>query len=127
LQNVFEPVVLSIIKVLIFIVVFILFFLATGIIIKLMRKSSKRRENSRKARNKHTSLIVKIDRILGGLFGICKSFVIILAITSILMYILSLTGTVLETNNFLTEVQNSVLLKYINEINPFNAVTEGLI
>jgi hypothetical protein len=56
-----------------------------------------------------------------------KSFIVILAITSILMYILSLEGNIANSNSFLTEASNSQLLHLIDNINPFNAITEGLI
>ena len=50
-----------------------------------------------------------------------------LAITSVLMYILNMFGDSAGTNTFLTQLKDSSLLRLLNEINPFNALTEGII
>jgi hypothetical protein len=123
LTNIFEPVILALTKGAIFIVVFLVFFIATGLIIHFVRKISKRRT----AKRGKKSVIKKTDKLFGTLFGMLKSFIVILAITSILMYILSLEGNIANSNSFLTEASNSQLLHLIDNINPFNAITEGLI
>lgn len=120
LLNVLEPVLLTVIKIVIFLLVFILFFVSTGIIIHIIRKISESRDKKRG----HKTILKKTDKIIGGLIGICKSFVIVLAITSVLMYILSLGS---DKNAFLLQLQESRVLQFLNSINPFNAITEGLI
>lgn len=120
LINVLEPVLLTAIKIIIFLLVFILFFVSTGIIISLFQKYSKHRDEKRG----HKTILKKTDKIIGGLLGIFKSFVIVLAITSVLMYILSLSN---DKNAFLIQLQESKVLQFLNTINPFNAITEGLL
>lgn len=122
LTGVFEPIILVLLKIVIFIAVFIIFFGATAIIIAIVRKMSRKREE----KNGKKSVLKKTDMAFGAVFGLLKAFILVLAITSVLMYILSVkeeTGL----NGFLTEVKNSSLINLINDINPFNAVTEGLI
>lgn len=123
LTNVFEPIILALTKGAVFVAVFLVFFLATGLIIYFVRKSSRRREEKRGKK----SALKMTDKIFGALFGALKSLVLILAITSILMYILSLGDNIVQSNAFLTEASNSSLLNMIDSINPFNAITEGLI
>ncbi|MFR5876838.1 MAG: CvpA family protein [Eubacterium sp.] len=123
LTNVFEPIILAVTKGAVFAAVFIVFFLSTGLIIHFIRKSSRRRDE-KKGRK---STLKKTDKLFGALFGALKSFIVILAITSILMFVLEVSENMAESNAFLTEVSNSRLLERIDTINPFNAITEGLI
>ena len=123
LDDVFAPILLALTKGAIFVAVFIVFFLATGLIISLVKRS--RRKKSGKG--KKASPLKKADKIFGGIFGLLKSFVIMLAITSVLMYILNMFGDSAGTNTFLTQLKDSSLLRLLNEINPFNALTEGII
>lgn len=123
LTNIFEPIILAVIKGAVFAAVFIVFFLATGLIIHFVKKSGKKKEEKRGRQ----SALKRTDKIFGAVFGALKSFIVILAITSILMYILSLDGNFIENNAFLAEASESRLLHLIDGINPFNAITEGLI
>lgn len=122
LTGVFEPIVLAALKILIFILTFIVFFGATAFIISILSSASKKKEE----KNGKKSVLKKSDMALGAAFGLLKSFILVLAITSVLMYILSLKEEA-GLSPFLTEVKNSSLINYIDSINPFNAVTEGLI
>ncbi len=117
LDNIFEPAALVLSKILIFVAVFLLFFIATGLILHIIKK----------ARNRKESPLKTADKVVGGIFGLLKSFVLVLAITSVLMYILSLGENIVQSNPFMHEVQQSTLIKFINEINPFNAITRGII
>lgn len=123
LTNIFEPVALKATKIAIFVAVFVVFFLATGIIIAIVKMRNKKAEERRGEESK----LKKTDRLLGVFFGLIKAFLVILAITSVLLYIFSADETLVKTSAFWQEVQNSTLINAINEINPFNAITEGLI
>lgn len=125
LDDVFTPVLLPITKGAIFIVVFLLFFIATGLIIRVAKSVSKHNEKKRKEKGKGESPLKKSDRIAGGIFGIVKAAVIVLAITSILVFIADTNEA--STSEFMTQLRDSSLVWSINEINPFNAITEGLI
>ena len=123
MTGVFEPVLLFLAKAVIFIAVFIVFFLATAVIIRLAVKASKKRDEKRG----HQTLAKKTDKLLGLVFGLLKASIIVLAIISVLMYILSLKPELAEQNSFWAQISAGRLIKILNEINPFNAVTEGYI
>lgn len=123
LVNVFEPVALLFVKIAIFIVIFLVFFTATGIILHIIKKSNHKKDNDRDRK----SALRTADKIFGGVFGFLKSLVIILAITCILMYILDLGSDAFVSNPFFEEVKNSALIDLLNSVNPFNAITEGLL
>ena len=123
LTNVFEPIALFLTKVCIFIAVFIIFFGATAIIMHLVSKA-KKKKNEKRGRE---SVLKKTDRLLGVLFGILKAGILVLAFTSVLMYILSLKEELPSDSTFWLQVENSKIIQFINTINPFNAITEGLI
>jgi len=123
LTNVFEPAALTATKIAIFIAVFVVFFLVTGIIIAVVKLRNKKAEERRGEESK----LKKTDRVFGVLFGLIKAVLILLAITSILLYFLGTDDTLVKTSAFWREVESSTLINFINEINPFNAVTEGLI
>lgn len=123
LTNVFEPVALTATKIAIFIVVFVVFFLVTGIIIDIVRVHNKKEAEKR---GDETSL-KKADRVFGVLFGLIKAALVVFAVTSVLMYIMGTDTSLVKSNSFWQEVQNSTLINYVNDINPFNAITEGLI
>lgn len=123
LTNVFEPVALLLVKAAIFIATFLVFFISTGIIVHIIKRS-----NNKKDRDKNKkSPLRTADKIFGAVFGFLKSAVIVLAITNVLMYILELGFDVLASNPFFTEVKNSMIVEILNSINPFNAITEGLL
>ena len=123
LKNVFEPVALVITQLLVFLAVFLVFFAITGVIIAIFRSRSKQKEIERGGKTKAKVL----DCILGSVFGLMRCCVFIFAATAIIMYIISLDESLIESNSFLAEASNSGLIKYIDGINPYNVVTEGLI
>lgn len=123
LVNVFEPVALVLVRAAIFVATFLVFFIATGIIIHIIKKSNRKKDRDKDKK----SPLRTADRIFGGVFGFLKSVVVVLAITSILMYILELGVDALNANPFFTEVKNSRLIEVFHFVNPFNAITEGLL
>ncbi|MCR5208092.1 MAG: CvpA family protein [Eubacterium sp.] len=123
LTNVFEPVALTAVRVAIFLGVFIVFFAATGIIILAVKRHNKKKEEERG----HTSTLKKTDRFFGLILGLLKAAVILFAITSVFMYAVGADDTLVQKSDFWKEVSNSSLVNIINSINPFNAITEGLI
>lgn len=125
LDDVFTPVLLPLTKGVIFVVVFLLFFIATGLIIKLINNASKHHEQKRKEKGKGVSPLKKTDRILGAVFGIIKAAVVVLAVTSVLVYVADFAEN--SGSEFVNQVNNSALIGAFDKINPFNAITEGLI
>lgn len=123
LQNVFEPVATVLTKIAVFIAVFIVFFGITGIIIAVVKHRNKKKN----AERGHETVLKKTDRLFGILFGIIKAFVLILVIASVFTYFINVNESAEVSSGILKEAQNSSLLNLINQINPFNAITEGLI
>ncbi len=120
-NEVFEPLILGILKVLIFIIVFILFFGITGAIIHHIRKKSK---NKRKE-NKKKSIVVFTDRLLGFVFGMLKGALVVFVFVSIITYLLGIPS--ITSNRFLQTAADSQLYKLLLNYNPFNVITEGII
>lgn len=116
-NEVFEPLILGILKVLIFIIVFILFFGITGAIIHHIRK--KRKENKKK------SIVVFTDRLLGFVFGMLKGALVVFVFVSIITYLLGIPS--ITSNRFLQTAADSQLYKLLLNYNPFNVITEGII
>lgn len=120
LINVLEPLILTALKIALYLLVFILFFVSTGLIVYLFTKSSKRRDKKRG----HMTKLKKSDKIVGAIIGAVNSLVIVLALDAVLNFF-SDAGF---TNEFLfTQFNESIIVELLNNINPFNAVTEGLI
>ena len=122
LKNYFEGILMFAVKAVLFVLVFAVFFLLTGIIIMIIRRRRRKEQN----RGKKTALRVT-DRMLGGVLGIFKGAVAVFAVASVLVLILSLYDDEAQMSGFMKEVNNSQLLKLIDSINPFNAITGGLL
>lgn len=123
LDDFLEPILLTAIKIAVFIVIFLLFFITTGVIIYLIRKSLQKKEDKRGKK----SVLKKSDQLFGCVFGVLKAVVVIFAVTSIIMFVLNFDESIVADNGFLTEAKNSSILHFIDSINPFNAITEGII
>ena len=123
LENYFEGILMFLTKAAIFAAVFALFFLITGIIILIVRKRNKRREDRRGRK----SAAKRIDQLLGAVLGIMKGALIVFAVSAVLMLVLGIYEDEEQMSSFMKEVNNSQLLKLIDEINPFNAITGGLL
>lgn len=123
LTNVFEPVAMFLIKAAVFLAVFIVFFGLTAFLIHIITKRNKRKNEQRG----HESALKKTDRAIGMLFGLLKAAVFVFAITSVLAYILSIKPELGEQSKFFISVSQSKVFELLNGINPFNAVTEGLL
>lgn len=121
--SVFEPVVLFLVKAALFIAVFLVFFGVTWLMIHFVKKALKSKDRERG----HTTLLRKTDKFLGLLFGLFKAAVIVLAISSVLVYILQLKPQLAEESQFWSQIGGSTLIENIKEMNPFNAITEGYI
>ncbi|MBQ9228689.1 MAG: CvpA family protein [Eubacterium sp.] len=121
--SVFEPIVTALVKGVLFIAVFLVFFLLTGVLVHFISKAL----NKKNKTTGRTSAVRKTDRVLGLLFGILKSCVIVLAIVAVLMYILELKPELAVESRLWEQISSARLVGLINEINPFNAITEGYI
>lgn len=122
LENVFESALITIIKILIFVLVYVLFFLSTGILIRIIKKSSNRRNKKRKEKNKRPTLASRTDKVLGSVFSIIKSLVLVLAISAVLHY---LVGVVSPDSPLVSQIEDSNVLNFISSYNPFGYLIGG--
>lgn len=120
-ENVFQPIALVIVKVLLFVLTFVVFFGLTGLIIHGIRKrNSKKRSESR-----HKSKLKTVDRIFGGLFGLVKGALIVFIFVSAVGAISQIDS--FRDNAFISTALNSSLYNYLLDVNPFNLITEGIL
>lgn len=120
-ENVFHPVALVLVKVLLFVLTFIVFFGLTGLIIHSIRKHNKKKRSE----SRHKSKLKTVDRIFGGLFGLVKGALIVFIFVSALNAISQLDG--FRDNAFVSTALNSSLYNYLLDVNPFNLITEGIL
>ncbi len=120
LINILEPLILTALKIALYLLVFILFFISAVLIIHFAEKASKRRDRKRG----HMTKLKKSDKIAGAVIGAFNSLVIVLALDAVLKFF----SDIGFANEFLlTQFNESAIVELLNNINPFNAVTEGLI
>lgn len=120
-ENVFQPIALVIVKILLFVLTFVVFFGLTGLIIHGIRKrNSKKRSESR-----HKSKLKTVDRIFGGLFGLVKGALIVFIFVSAVGAISQIDS--FRDNAFISTALNSSLYNYLLDVNPFNLITEGIL
>lgn len=125
-NELFEPVIIGILKVLIFVIVFALFFGITGAIIHHIRRKNIRRKNKDKRKeNKKKSFAVFTDRLLGLIFGMLKGALVVFVFVSVITYLLGIPN--FASNQFLKTAADSQLYQLLLNYNPFNVITEGII
>lgn len=120
-ENVFQPIALIIVKVLLFVLTFIVFFGLTGLIIHVIRKHN----NKKRSESRHKSNLITIDRIFGGLFGFVKGALIVFIFVSAVGAISQIDS--FRDNAFVSTALNSSLYNYLLDVNPFNLITEGIL
>ncbi len=121
LENVFEPTLIMLTKICIFVLVFLVFFGITGIIILAVKHRNKKKDRDGESK------LRKADKFFGMLFGAVKALVIIFAVSALITYLTGYYEDSGGANTFIDYANNSALVDLINNINPFNAITEGLI
>lgn len=120
-ENVFQPIALVIVKVLLFVLTFVVFFGLTGLIIHVIRNHN----NKKRSESRHKSKLKTIDRIFGGLFGLVKGALIVFIFVSAVGTISQLDS--FRDNAFISTALNSSLYNYLLDVNPFNLITEGIL
>ena len=88
----------------------------------LLKRSRRKEEERGKKSNAK-----RLDKFLGLLLGILKGAIIVFAVAAVIMFILPQLEKISGSKDVITQIDKSVCLKYIDEINPFNAITEGII
>lgn len=117
LVKVFEPALIFLTKGAIFIIAFLVFFTLTAILLSLIKKARKAKEE------KYGKSVLSVaDRLVGGAFGICKSFVTIIALATVIMYIQDVG--LLGDSSFAQQLESSRMYNFINDINPIKHLLE---
>lgn len=104
-DNILCPIVQEIIKILLIVLTFLLFYAITCIIMSVAKK----------IRQKKDLPLHKTNSVFGGLFGFVKACVLLFVISSITDFVLPL---ITKDNSFVTQLKSSVIINYINQINP---------
>lgn len=104
-DNIIEPIALEIVKIVLIILTFLIFYLITGIIISAAKR----------IREKKSLPLHNTNSVLGGVFGLIKAVIIIFAVGAATDFI---AGIQYEDNEFIRQLDSSVILKFINEYNP---------
>ena len=113
LDSVFQPVLMVITRVLVFVAVIVLFYFVTTLIIWLIRRHQRRKDEEGK------SHLRKADKLLGAVFGFAKGTMVVLLACSLLSVALQSAEQSNYTNAFFETLNASSLYKFISTINPF--------
>lgn len=120
-DNVFEPVALVAVKILLFLLTFIVFFGLTGLILHLLR----RRSNKKQKEKGKKSGLKTIDKIFGGIFGLLKGALIVFVFVSLFEVLLDFN--IFKDNAIMNEVTSSSLYNLLLNINPFDIIVNDIL
>ena len=121
MDEAFEPIVLGLIKVAVFIAVFVLFFGITGIIIH----SIKKKKNNKSKNEKKKNPLSVANGLIGFVFGLFKGALVVFVLISITTYLIGVPS--LADNSFINTASDSSLYQLLLDYNPFNVITEGIL
>ena len=121
LENLFQPALMTITKILLFAAVFIVFFGIMGIIIVVIKRHNKKKDKE------GDSKLRTADKILGLLLGVIKGALLVFAAAAVISFAAELFDDMGKYTEFVSYTKGSALLEQIKEINPFNALTEGIL
>ncbi|MGN1329621.1 MAG: CvpA family protein [Eubacterium sp.] len=110
-DNIIEPVAIEIVKLVLILLTFLLFYVITGIIVSVAKK----------IREKKKLPLHHTNSILGGVFGLAKALIIVLAIGAVADLLVSLNGSESE---FIKQLESSTILKYVNVYNPILSLSD---
>ncbi len=106
-DNVVEPVALTVIKILLFVLTAVVFFVITALIIHLIKKAEDKKDSSP---------LKQTNKLLGAAFGFVKFFVVSAIICAAFSFMSS--SLLSDENSFKLMIDSSRAVEYINEINP---------
>ena len=107
LDNIVEPIAITVIKVLLFLITMIVFFVLTELILYFIKKAQKKKEHSP---------LKQTNKLLGGAFGLFKAFVASAIICALLSFFS--TSLLSDENSFKQMIDTSLAVENINKINP---------
>lgn len=104
MKYVVNPVGITVVKVLLFIISLIVLYIIFGIIIKIIKDKSDDKD----------APFHKTNKFLGAVFGLVKAIIIVFSISAILYFIAGIS----EKNVFVNEIETSLLYNFIVKYNP---------
>lgn len=117
LENTVEKNLISVVRLILFILLYIVFFVITGLILKGIVKLSRNRDMKRAARKKRKPLPKRVNQYFGAFLGFVKGAFYILAIASILGYY---AGILDNGNSFYQAINDSFMIPLLKSVSPFN-------
>lgn len=118
-DNVLQPISLMVTKGVIFITVLLIISVVFGIIThRIIKRKGKGKSVTKKAVN-------FIDSLIGGVFGLIKSALLLFLIVSLVSVIA--TNAPEDLTGFVKTVDESYFYNLLIDYNPFNLITEGII
>lgn len=108
--QVFAPVAIGVIQVILFLLTFAVFGLVLSIVIALFKHSSKKDDDDKR------STLKTSNRLLGGVFGLIKAAVIVFAVSTACAYLFKFMPK--TDSAFLQTLKDSRVIEFINKYNP---------
>ncbi len=108
-DSIVEPIAIALIKSLLFVLTLVIFYVVAGVIIRFIKRSSRRHKKGIMSRANH---------ILGGGFGILHSLLTIFLIVAVISFVLSVASA--DSNSFLRALSESWVVNFVKDINPYN-------
>lgn len=105
-DNAVQPVAITVIRVLLFLLTAIVFFVITALIIHFIKKAQDRRDNSP---------LKQTNKLLGAAFGFVKAFLVCAVICAVLSFMS--TSLLSAENSLKLAIDSSFAVEYINKIN----------
>lgn len=103
-HNVARPIGLLAVEIALFLTVFIVIMIVSGIIIHLLELRNKKDKTS----------LRKTDMIFGGVFGVLKSVVVIIALSAVSAMVLGIIPKDYGANEFVSQLQGSKIIGFVS-------------
>ncbi len=108
-DSIVEPIAVALIKSLLFVLTLVIFYVVAGVIIRFIKRSSRRHRKG---------IIGRVNHILGGGFGVLHSMLTICLIVAVISFVLSVVSA--DSNSFLRALSESWVVNLVKDINPYN-------
>lgn len=110
MSNIVDPVMEMVVKAALFVVTLVVFYVATGIILLVVKKLG----------NSKNAPFRKTNKFMGAVFGLVKALIFVFAIAKIGSFLTQNVNAV--DNSFLQQVASSGIIEFINKFNPINLI-----
>lgn len=107
MKGVINPIGITIVKVVLFILTLIILYIIFGLIIKIIKDKSDDKD----------APFHKTNKFLGAVFGLVKAVIIVFSVSAILYFFAGIS----EKNAFVNEIETSLLYNFIVKYNPITS------